>query len=116
MMGDYLNDPTVKKTLHIPDSVSWVDADETGPVADGLKSDFTQPCISNLEYLLNKGYRMLMYNGQRDGSLCNHLGNLKTILSLNYSGIDEFKKTNQKLIKLPNGNVLGYIRNSNNFT
>lgn len=42
---------------------------------------------------------MLMYNGQRDGSLCNHLGNLQTILSLNYNGIDEFKKTNQKLVK-----------------
>jgi len=115
-MSNYLNDPSIKKILHIPDSVTWVDADETGPVAEGLKSDFTKTVMPQLEYLLNKGYRMLMYNGQRDGSLCNHLGNLLSILNLNYNGIDQFKKTNQKLIKLPNGNVLGYIRNSNNLT
>jgi len=59
---------------------------------------------------------MLMYNGQRDGSVCNHLGNLLAILQLNYNGIEKFKETNQKQLKLSDGSVAGYIRTSNNLS
>jgi len=48
-MSNYLNDPSVKQILHIPNSVTWVDADETGPVSDNLKSDFTLSVIPQVE-------------------------------------------------------------------
>jgi len=66
--------------------------------------------MPQVEYLLNKGYRMLMYNGQRDGSACNHLGNLNAALNLKWNGSEKFKHTPQKQVKDENNKMLGFIR------
>jgi len=87
-----------------------MDADEKGPVAEALKSDFTKTVMPQVEYLLNKGYRMLMYNGQRDGSACNHLGNLNVALKLKWSGSEKFKQTSQIQVRDENKKMLGFIR------
>lgn len=48
-----------------------------------------------------------MYNGQRDGSACNHMGNSLILDKINYSGSDLLKKTGQKLLKTSSGDVIG---------
>ena len=55
----------------------WRQADEEGPVAEALLEDFeSEQGLRAIEALLEKGYRVVSYNGVRDGSVCNHLGNL----------------------------------------
>lgn len=48
MMADYLNDATVQKAIHTTGH-KWVDADETGPVADALRSDFTNTVMPQVD-------------------------------------------------------------------
>jgi len=48
-MGDFFNNADVQKALHINPGSIWVDADETGPVADNLRDDFTVSVIPQVE-------------------------------------------------------------------
>ena len=46
-------------------------------MAEALLEDFeSEQGLRAIEALLEKGYRVVSYNGVRDGSVCNHLGNL----------------------------------------
>lgn len=67
MLGDldnkiksWIEKPEVLKALHVKPGSKWIDADETGPVSDNLKSDFTKSVMPEVEYILNRGYKMLM--------------------------------------------------------
>lgn len=88
-MGTYLNSPKVKVALHVGNA-TWVNADETGPVAEALRADFTIPSATVVEKLLGLGKQVTMYNGVRDGSVCNHIGNLRALLALQWDGTAEF--------------------------
>jgi len=48
-MGDYLNNAQVQQALHVNPGSVWVDADETGPVAENLLADFTVSVIPQVE-------------------------------------------------------------------
>lgn len=87
-LSDYLNDPAVRAALHVGDR-TWRQADEEGPVADALLPDFTtEQGMRVIEALLDagKGYQVVTYNGVRDGSMCNHLGNLLSMNALKWTG------------------------------
>jgi carboxypeptidase C (cathepsin A) len=88
-MGKYLNRPDVRAALHAGDA-SWVQADETGPVADALLRDWTVRSDLVLEQLLERGLKVYLYNGVRDLSSCNHIGNLAVARGLRWSGQDDF--------------------------
>jgi len=108
-MGNYLNSPEVKSALYTTGH-TWTDADETGPVADALRNDFTISVMPQLETLLRKGYKVILYNGQMDGSVCNHVGNSKIMDRIKWDGQAEFEKVKQKLWRLDSENVVGYRR------
>ena len=75
-LSSYLNAAATRQALHVGDH-RWRQADERGPVAEALLADFeTEQGMRAIEALLEKGYRVVSYNGVRDGSVCNHLGNL----------------------------------------
>jgi carboxypeptidase C (cathepsin A) len=107
-MGKYLNRADVREALHVGDH-QWVQADESGPVSDNLLSDFAKPSTTVLAQVLDAGYRVAMYNGVRDGSVCNHMGNLETILNLPWSETPGFAAARQEPWKL-NGKVAGNER------
>jgi len=108
-----MNRPDVKKALHA-ENATWFCTDETGPVAEALSADFTLPSVHQVVALLDQGKQVTMYNGVRDGSVCNHIGNLKVILNMKWSGSKVFASA--KSVPWPSPeNVMGHWRSANNF-
>lgn len=113
-MSKYLNSAAVREALHVGDHF-WVQADETGPVADALRPDFvTNQSMVMLELLLATGkYQVVNYNGVRDGSMCNHIGNLQALLKLKWSGQQAFQDASTEPFRVPGQQgVAGYVRSA----
>mmetsp|Transcript_54121 Transcript_54121/g.121624 ORF Transcript_54121/g.121624 Transcript_54121/m.121624 type:complete len:443 (+) Transcript_54121:89-1417(+) len=113
VLGDYLNRPDVKTALHVGEDVTWYCADETGPVARNIRNDSNVPSAPVLASLLEKGRQVFLYNGLRDGSSCNHIGNLKSILAMDWKGADEFRAA-QSVPWPSKQSVMGHIRGARN--
>jgi len=111
-MGTYLNHPDVKAALHAGNS-TWVNADEVGPVAVALAPDFTIPSYPVIEKLLALGKEVFLYNGVRDGSVCNHIGNLRALLALEWPGKEEFHASRNVPWPSPK-TVMGHVRVARN--
>jgi len=96
-LGEWLNSNATREALHVGDH-TWVQADEHGPVADALIADFvTDQSLGVLAALLDaKKYRVVNYNGIRDGSLCNHVGNLKALNEIPWAGQLRWRETFNK--------------------
>jgi len=111
-MGDWLNSEATRKALHVGD-LRWVQSDETGPVADALVADFvTDQSSIVLAQLLETGkYHIVNYNGVRDGSLCNHVGNGKALDAIAWHGQLRFREAYNKPFVV-DGNVAGFVRQS----
>merc|ERR1712232_860695 len=91
----------------------WKNADETGPVAEALKADWIRPSAPIVAKLLEVGKQANFYNGVRDGSVCNHIGNLEALLLMRWPGAHEFASA----MNAPwptHGNVMGHIRSARN--
>jgi len=73
-MSTYLNRADVTAAVHAPNA-TWTQSDETGPVAAALLPDWAVDSDAVVATLLRLGYHVHMYNGVRDLSSCNHLGN-----------------------------------------
>lgn len=56
----WLDKDDVRSALHVNMNLTWQDADETGPVSVALKSDFMKSVMPQIEYLLDKDYKILM--------------------------------------------------------
>jgi len=114
-LGRYLNSDEVKAALHT-EGHNWTQADEEGPVADALRADFVNTVVPQLEVLLDAGYSVVLYNGQMDGSVCNHVGNELMLDDIYWSGRDAFLNITQKIWRwgVDSQNVVGYIRHYEN--
>ena len=88
-LSSYLNRADVKAALHTA-GATWTQADETGPVADALLPDWTVNSDVVLEKLLALKLKVRLYNGVRDLSSCNHIGNLDVLLNLSWEGAKTF--------------------------
>eukprot|EP00439_Symbiodinium_sp_Y106_P054495 s404_g7.t1 len=111
LLGRYLNSPETRSALHVGNR-TWRQADEVGPVAEGLILDFETPQgMRVIESLLDagKGYRVVTYNGVRDGSVCNHLGNLLSMKALKWYGSGPFNAAATTPWR-PLGPLAGYQR------
>jgi len=108
-LGNYLNSDIVQTALHTTGH-TWTQSDETGPVADALRADFVVSVIPELEILLDAGYQVILYNGQMDGSVCNHVGNALIMDYIMWSGHDAFARVGQELWRVDDKNVVGYRR------
>lgn len=109
VLSDFLNDPATHAALHVGDSI-WSQADETGPVADGLALDFVSPSDYLVENLLGAGYRAVLYNGIRDGSACGHLGMIEAVTNMKWVGAEQFRRTSQEPWYCNGGLLCGYNR------
>jgi len=108
-LGNYLNSADVQTALHTTGK-TWTQADETGPVADALRADFVKSVIPQLEILLQAGKLVILYNGQMDGSVCNHVGNELIMDDIEWSGQAGFRNTDQVLWRVSATNAVGYKR------
>jgi len=108
-LSDFLNDPSTRAALHVAGSI-WSQADETGPVADGLALDFVSPSDYLVENLLGAGYRAVLYNGIRDGSACGHLGMIEAVTNMKWADAEQFKRTSQEPWYCNGGLLCGYNR------
>mmetsp|Transcript_71885 Transcript_71885/g.158986 ORF Transcript_71885/g.158986 Transcript_71885/m.158986 type:complete len:451 (+) Transcript_71885:65-1417(+) len=108
-MGRFLNNPSTRAALHVGNH-TWGQADESGPVSDALVKDFvTSQGLSILSSLIDagKGYRVVTYNGVRDGSVCNHVGNALAMDQMKWSGQAAFREVQTKPWRL-DGKLVGY--------
>jgi len=113
-LGKYLNSADVMAALHTTGH-PWSQSDETGPVADALRADFVVSVMPQFEILLEAGYQVILYNGQMDGSVCNHVGNSMMLTLVVWSGQAEFARTPQELWRVDDRTVVGYRRVYKNF-
>lgn len=90
-MGTYLNRADVRRALHV-DGAEWIQHDETGLAAKNLLGDWAVPSSPVVADLLGRGLRVAMYNGVRDLSVCNHLGNLAVAKGLGWAGAADFAR------------------------
>jgi len=109
-MGNWLNSAATRKALHVGEH-TWVQKDEEGPVADALVADFvTDQSLKVLAALLEaKKYHIVNYNGVRDGGLCNHVGHLKALNDIPWSGQLRWRETFNKPYVVA-GQVAGFMR------
>merc|ERR1711879_223214 len=81
--------------------------------AQALAADFVRPSYLVLEELLELGKQVTLYNGVRDGSVCNHIGNLKALLKLEWAGKEEFSASEN--VPWPSAaTVMGHVRRARN--
>jgi len=108
-LGAYLNRADVKAALHVGSDARWTQSDETGPVADALLADWTVNSDTVVEKLLALKLKVRMYNGVRDLSSCNHIGNLAVLNKLQWAGASAFAAAPS--VAWPTAtNVEGYMR------
>ncbi len=112
-MGRYLNRADVVRAVHA-DGATWRQADEVGPVGDALLRDWTVDSDVVVAQLLHLGLKVRMYNGVRDLSSCNHLGNLAVAKGMKWEGAAEFASAPS--VPWPSAqDVSGHVRTSRNF-
>jgi vitellogenic carboxypeptidase-like protein len=117
--------PTVKKCLNVPDFVTWVTADDEGPVTKALAVD----AMADAAYLLPalfKNYRVLMYTGNFD-LICGFTGTEYFLWNLDQFSPDSQQKWVKGWLKgwrqqhrevwvLPPNQTLGYSKHFDNVT
>lgn len=81
-MSEYLNSNEVKQSLNISADNIWTSLDESGPVSDNLIPDIELSIKYLLDDLIDSGLNIVMYNGMRDGTSCNHMANENVIRHL----------------------------------
>lgn len=115
-LSDYLNSEATRAALHVGNRTTWSQADETGPVAEALLDDFeTEQGMRAIEALLEKGFQVVSYNGVRDGSVCNHIGNLLSLKALEWHGQAQFVNASTEPWR-PLGKLAGYKRSAKSLT
>jgi len=108
-LSNYLNREDVKTAIHTSGNV-WTDADATGPVADALAAEYAANVTTLLAMLLDLNYKIIAYNGVTDGSSCNHLGNAKVLLDLDWGGKAMYAAAKQSAWRISDTNFLGFTR------
>ena len=86
----YMENETVKRALHVPQSQPWICADNKGPVAENLIEDNMSDTSSLYGRIIEKTekYRVLMYTGTFD-TACGSLSTEKILYDLKKWNDDE---------------------------
>eukprot|EP01084_Bolivina_argentea_P307332 531178_1 len=112
-IGAYLSQNTVTRAIHTYGISIWKSSDgtsEPNPVYDALKYDIVMNNSAEIiPHILNNKIRILFYNGQMDGSICNNYGNQACLNQLNYNG--EWIGLKRYSYKI-NGINAGYVKQS----
>jgi len=108
----YLNLPSTRKTLGIPQSSSNL---TYSPVSWELNTAFTvsgdtnQPSTNHIEALLDHGIRVLLYVGKQD-FICNWVGNLRMAEDLEWAGQTGFRDSVSQDWVSKDGDYSGWSR------
>ena len=111
-IGIYLGQSNVARAIHT-EGIEWKSSDGTSspnPVYEHLKYDIVMNNSAQIiPHILENGVRVLFYNGQLDGSICNNFGNQACLNQLNYNG--EWITLNQYPYFIDGVNA-GYVKQS----
>jgi carboxypeptidase C (cathepsin A) len=103
-MGAYLNSDPVKSALHVK-NFTWNSGDgEASPnkVSIALADEIEKPgALDVLGGVLNTGLRVLVYDGNQDGSPFNHLSTEAAMEHMTWTGQKDFLKAGHDPIVLP---------------
>jgi len=112
-IGNYLGQKSVAQAIHTYGISTWKSSDGTSspnPVYEALKYDIVMNNSAEIiPHILANDVRILFYNGQLDGSICNNYGNQACLNQLNYEG--EWITLKKYAYKL-NGVTAGYVKQS----
>jgi len=106
-MNDFLQKN--KNSLGIPADIDYIPGN--GQVYESFHKDITKSYASDIVVLL-KSMKVLLYNGQ-DDFVCNTAGVLQYVNSLNWVGIDGWKRTKKQVWTI-DGEVKGWAKVSGN--
>eukprot|EP00484_Ammonia_sp_Unknown_P019123 CAMPEP_0197032336 /NCGR_PEP_ID=MMETSP1384-20130603/11040_1 /TAXON_ID=29189 /ORGANISM="Ammonia sp." /LENGTH=444 /DNA_ID=CAMNT_0042461979 /DNA_START=11 /DNA_END=1342 /DNA_ORIENTATION=- len=111
-LANYLNQSSVGEDIHTY-GIPWKSSDGTSspnPVAEVLNYDIVlNNSASIIPEALRNGTRILFYNGQFDGSVCNNYGNQQCLRQLNYKGEWNGLKRNAYFL---DDLCIGYVKES----
>ncbi|KAF8190071.1 serine carboxypeptidase [Pholiota molesta] len=90
---NYLDDPSVRKLIGVDSSITknFTSCSSDVGQAFGATQDILHPTADYVAALLERGIRVLIYVGSYDW-ICNHVGNERWTLALDWSGHEEFSK------------------------
>ena len=112
-IGTYLGQKSVAEAIHTYGISTWMSTDGTtkpNPVYNALKYDIVMNNSAQIiPHILDNNIRILFYNGQLDGSICNNYGNQQCLNQLNYKG--EWYGLNRYSFQI-NGVNAGYVKQS----
>ncbi|KAI9911124.1 hypothetical protein PsorP6_008768 [Peronosclerospora sorghi] len=87
----YMNNMKVRKALHGNENTNFRFSICSDDVYRGLANFDGVSTLEIFQLLLQKGLRVIFYNGQWD-MMCNHYGTEKLLLSLNWQGSEAFQQ------------------------
>ena len=111
-IGNWLNKPSTKTLLNVPQSASWVDCNDT--VYDYYRADIMNTTVTLLPYILSQNVSVLIYNGQ-DDLIVNTPGIENMMARINWPGAANFASA-PKINWSVDGNLAGYAQEYNNLT
>ncbi len=113
LMISYLNQPDVRKALHIEHASEFRTFNELA--ADTLEIGEQDSVADLYSTLLDNGIRVMIYNGLYDGTDCNFMGTDKWLSVLQWSKSDEFSKAKTCPWSV-NKNVVGSAKTASGLT
>ena len=114
-LNSFMNTAIRKKLGIIPDNVTW--GSQATDTFNYQLEDFMKPAIKSVDYLISKGLKIIVYQGQFD-ILCNTAGAEKWINKLQWSGLQGFNYARRKPIYVDGktGQTQAFLKSYENFS
>lgn len=108
---DYLNSSAVRRIIHVGNATCHTDP----MVTHHLLADLVQSAKPAFEFVLERGYKVLLYSGNLDiivgtATTVNFLRSLRS-----WTGADRFRKLPKIIWRGADGDVDGYVKKLDNF-
>ena len=114
-LKSFMNTVIRKKLGIIPDNVTW--GSQATDTFNYLSEDFMKPAIKAVDYLISKGLKIIVYQGQFD-MLCNTAGAEKWTSKLQWSGLQGFNYATRKPLYIDGkiGQTQAFLKSFKNFS
>ena len=114
-LKSFMNTVIRKKLGIIPDNVTW--GSQATDTFNYQSEDFMKPAIKALDYLISKGLKIIVYQGQFD-MLCNTAGAEKWTSKLQWSGLQGFNYATRKPLYIDGkiGQTQAFLKSFKNFS
>ena len=114
-LKSFMNTVIRKKLGIIPDNVTW--GSQATDTFNYQSEDFMKPAIKAVDYLISKGLKIIVYQGQFD-MLCNTAGAEKWTSKLQWSGLQGFNYATRKPLYIDGkkGQTQAFLKSFKNFS